>query len=208
MQRRSAEVKEGEKARPAAAKAPTPPKPAKIDLAGIENRIVALPLPAGDYLELVAGKPGTLYFRQAAGGNRFAERTATLSRFVFDTRKTEKLAERVASFDLSADGEKMLLALLPESTSAGRGAGAGPARPTYVIVSRECADQARRRHRCRSPICRCASIPQPEWNQMYHEVWRVERSYFYDPNFHGVNTVEERENGSNHMCSRSLRAAT
>ena len=28
---------------------------------------------------------------------------------------------------------------------------------------------------------------------MYHEVWRVERAYFYDPNFHGVNTVEEEK---------------
>ena len=72
---------------------------------------------AGDYLELVAGKPGTLYFRQAGGGNRFSERSATLSRFVFDTRKTEKLADRVASFDLSADGEKMLLALTPEGAA-------------------------------------------------------------------------------------------
>ena len=35
--------------------------------------------------------------------------------------------------------------------------------------------------------------PAAEWNQMYHEVWRVERSYFYDPNFHGVNTVEEEK---------------
>jgi tricorn protease len=187
------EAKEGEKPRPAPAKTPTPPKPVKIDLAGIENRIVALPLPAGDYLELIAGKPGTLYFRQAAGGNRFAERTATLSRFVFDTRKTEKLADRVASFDLSADGEKMLLALMPEGMGgAGRGAGGAPARPTYVIVP------------ANAPIkpgdgtvsladLQVRIDPTAEWNQMYHEVWRVERSYFYDPNFHGVNTVEEEK---------------
>jgi tricorn protease len=98
----------------------------KIDLAGIENRIVALPLPAGDYLELIAGKPGTLYFRQATGGNRFAERTATLSRFVFDTRKTEKLADRVGSFDLSSDGERCCWRMPETMGGAGRGAGVLP----------------------------------------------------------------------------------
>ncbi len=26
---------------------------------------------------------------------------------------------------------------------------------------------------------------------MYHEVWRIERAYFYYPNVHGVDTVAE-----------------
>jgi tricorn protease len=183
------EPKEGEKATTEAAKAPVAPKPVRVDLAGIENRIVALPLPPGDYLELVAGKPGILYFRQASAGNRFSERTATLSRYVFSTQKTERLAERVATFDLSADGEKMLLALAPEGAAGGRSA-AGPARPSYVIVPANVPIK---------PGDGAISLadlqvridPAAEWNQMYHEVWRVERAYFYDPNFHGVNTVEE-----------------
>ena len=28
--------------------------------------------------------------------------------------------------------------------------------------------------------------PVAEWKQMYHEVWRIERDYFYDPGFHGA----------------------
>lgn len=31
--------------------------------------------------------------------------------------------------------------------------------------------------------------PKAEWKQMYREVWRIERSYFYDPHFHGVDTA-------------------
>jgi len=200
------ETKENEGARPAAVRTPTVPTPVKIDLTGIEDRIVALPLPAGDYLELVAGKPGILYFRQASGGNRFSERSATLSRFVFETRKTEKLAERVASFDLSADGEKMLLRLMPEE-AGGRGAGAsgsGP-RPSYVIVPSN------------APVKPGEGIvslvdlevridPTAEWRQMYHEVWRVERAYFYDPNFHGVNTVEEEKRFESYVESIAARS--
>jgi tricorn protease len=188
------EAKEGERERPAAARPPTPPKPVKIDLEGIESRIVALPLPTGDYLDLVAGKPGTLYFRQAAGGNRFGERSATLSRFVFDTRKTEKLADRVASLDLSADGEKMLLALTPEGAGGGRGAAAGgaPVRPTYVIVPANAPVKPGEGTVSLTDL-QVRIDPAAEWNQMYHEVWRVERAYFYDTNFHGVNTVEEEK---------------
>jgi tricorn protease len=29
--------------------------------------------------------------------------------------------------------------------------------------------------------------PRAEWNQMYHEVWRIERDFLYDPNLHGLN---------------------
>ena len=35
--------------------------------------------------------------------------------------------------------------------------------------------------------------PIAEWKQMYHEVWRIERSYFYDPNLHGVNTSDSEK---------------
>jgi tricorn protease len=28
--------------------------------------------------------------------------------------------------------------------------------------------------------------PRAEWKQMYHEVWRIQRDFFYDPSFHGL----------------------
>jgi tricorn protease len=31
--------------------------------------------------------------------------------------------------------------------------------------------------------------PAAEWAQMYREVWRIQRAYFYDPGFHGLDTV-------------------
>ncbi len=198
---------EGEHGRQGAVRPPAPPAPVKVDLAGIQGRIIPLPLPAGDYLELVAGKPGVLYFRQAAGGNRFGERGASLSRYVFDTRKTERLAERVASFDLSADGEKMLLSLQPEGMGGeGRGQGAaGAIRPTYVIVPANAPVKPG------EGVVSLADLevridPPAEWKQMYHEVWRVERAYFYDTNFHGVNTVEEEKRFEPYVASIAARS--
>ena len=28
--------------------------------------------------------------------------------------------------------------------------------------------------------------PRAEWKQMYHEVWRIERDFLYDPHAHGL----------------------
>ena len=28
--------------------------------------------------------------------------------------------------------------------------------------------------------------PRAEWQQMFHEVWRIERDFLYDPGFHGL----------------------
>jgi tricorn protease len=197
----AAESKEEDKAK-TPPKAPEPPKPVKIDLAGIENRIVALPLPTTNYDGLTAGKPGTLYLLQIPEGNRFADHAAVLNRFVFDTRKTEKLAEHVASFDLSADGEKMLLGLAPESSGAGD---SGHDHPSYVIVPANAPVKAGEGTVSLADL-QVRIDPAAGWNQMYHEVWRIERAYFYDPNFHGVDTVAEEKRFEPYVQSIAARS--
>jgi hypothetical protein len=47
--------------------------------------------------------------------------------------------------------------------------------------------------------------PAAEWKQMYHEVWRIERAYFYDPNFMAWTRLQ-RSAGSNRTCRRSPHA--
>ncbi len=48
--------------------------------------------------------------------------------------------------------------------------------------------------------------PHAEWAQMYHEVWRIERAYFYDPNFHGTNTVADEKRFEPYVASIASRA--
>ena len=31
--------------------------------------------------------------------------------------------------------------------------------------------------------------PKAEWKQIYHETWRIQRDFFYDPGFHGLDIV-------------------
>jgi tricorn protease len=48
--------------------------------------------------------------------------------------------------------------------------------------------------------------PIAEWKQMYHEVWRIERSFFYDPNLHGVNVADAEKEYEKYLDSLGSRA--
>src|SRR5206468_3558125 len=120
------------------AAAPKKPGPAitPIDLAdlpveAIARRIVALPIPAGEYRNLQVGKPGTLYFlraAEAADPDSVGAPKAALARWTIEDKKSETLAENVAEFELSADGQKVLVGFAPACPPAAPGA-PGP-RPT------------------------------------------------------------------------------
>ncbi|MDD5562656.1 MAG: PDZ domain-containing protein [Thermoanaerobaculaceae bacterium] len=145
----------------------------EIDFAGLDQRIVALPIPAKNYRGLWAGKEGALYL--VAGplvGGEDGPPTLTVSRFDLATRKTEPLLEGISAFALSANGEKMLYRMGPawhiaaadKPPKAGDGALAMKEFKVWVD-------------------------PKAEWAQMYREVWRIERDFFYDPHFHGLDLV-------------------
>ncbi len=182
----------------------TPPKPVRIDFDKLQERIIAVPVPARPYADLRAGKAGVIYLMEASGGGR-GSGGATLSKFDLKTRKTEKLADNVASFDLSANGEKMLLRMGGGGAGrGGRGAG-GTAGPQYAIVSASAPVKAG------EGALRLADVevqvdPRAEWKQMYHEVWRIERSYFYDPNLHGVNVADEEKEYEKYLDSLGSRS--
>jgi tricorn protease len=165
-----------------------PVKPIRVDLAGLQERIVALPLSARSYVALEAGKKRTLYFLERGGGGRFEGGSGlTLSRYKFEDRKTEKLADHLTSFDLSANGEKMLI-----SKGEGEGEEESGGSGQFFIVPADApvkpGDGVLNLSEMRVKV-----DPPKEWNQMYHEVWRIERSYFYDPHYHGVDTVAEEK---------------
>jgi tricorn protease len=181
-----------------------PPKPVRIDFEKLDQRIVALPVPARAYLGLEAGKAGQVYLLESAGGGGRGFGAATLSKYDLKTRKLEKLADNVAGFDLSSNGEKMLVRVGGGRGGRG-GAPGGPAAPQYVIVS------ATTPLKPGEGALKLADVevnvdPAAEWKQMYHEVWRIERSYFYDPNLHGVNVADAEKEYEKYLDSLGSRA--
>ena len=185
---------------PAAAAA----SPTRVDLNGIESRAVALPLPTAAYTALAAGTHGSLYFLVRTDVGRFDDRAATLSRWTLDDRKTEKLAERIEHFELSADGEKMLLAVSTRKPDAPPDL-ADESRPTLTIAPANIPLKAGEGALSLAAL-QVRVDPAAEWMQMYHEVWRIERSYFYDPKFHGAPTVADERRYEPYVASIASRA--
>ena len=184
-----------------------PPKPVRIDFDRIMQRIVALPLPARGYRELAAGKTGVIYYLEpgtGGGGRGGFGGGSTLSKYDLKIRKAEKLADNVQLFDLSANGEKMLLRMgAPDGGGRGRG-GAGPAGPPQYVIASASAPVKAGEGALRIAGMEVNVEPLAEWKQMYHEVWRIERSYFYDPNLHGVNSADGEKEYEKYLDSPGL----
>lgn len=148
----------------------TPTVVVKIDLPNVGQRIVALPMPAKNYKGLAAGKAGILWVLE--GPTIDADEgppSLTLHKFDFEKREPREIMGGLGAFDISADGEKLLYRKDDD----------------WFIVSADDApkDDAKPLKLDRLKI---AVDPRAEWRQMFHEAWRIERDYFYDPHLHGL----------------------
>ncbi len=148
----------------------------KIDLEGIGQRIVALPIPAKNYVELSAGKTGIVFLGEAPeiiDGEDDVK--VTIQKFDLSKRKVDKFMDDVNDFVLSSDGSKLLykkgeqfgIASTEEPPSE-----TGKPKPGEGPLKLE-AMQA-------------YIDPSPMWKQIYRETWRIERDFLYDPNHHGL----------------------
>ncbi len=156
-------------AAPAKPKAKDTVEATKIDFDNISQRVLALPIPARNYAALGAGKAGTIFILEspivaAAGGAGL-----TLHKFDLDKRKADKVLDGVAFVDISQNGEKMLYRQGETWFIVGT---AQPPKPGEGAI--------------RLDQMEVQVDPRAEWRQMYREVWRIERDFFYDPNHHGL----------------------
>jgi tricorn protease len=150
------------------------PPAVTIDLDGIGQRIVALPIRPANYIQLDAGKTGILFLSEIVDVPRFGEPpSVTVSKFDLSTRKTEPYVSGVTQLYFSANGEKALFRQGPPPNGpwfiAGTGAAPKPGEGALKLGEMEVYVD-----------------PRAEWNQMYHEVWRIQRDFLYDSNHHGL----------------------
>ena len=165
----------------------TPPKPVRIELSGLQQRIVAFPIPARNYVNLISGKAGVIYLLEDVSEALRAGRqeSSIVHKFDLKTRKVERLAEHVELFDLSANGEKMLLRLAPPETAGGESAAA----PRQWVIASAVSPLKAGEGVLHLSNLEVKVDPKAEWKQMYHEAWRIERSFFYDANLHGLDAA-------------------
>jgi tricorn protease len=159
------------------------PKPTVIDLAGIGNRILALPIPSRNYIGLSVAKTGVLFLAEGepvgrASSEDDAPPIRSLWRFTTEKRLTEEILSGLTGYDVSFNGEKLFYRrgdswflapigdLKPGSADAPQGK---PVNNGGMVAMLD---------------------PRTEWKQMYRETWHIERDFFYDPHLHGLDLAK------------------
>jgi tricorn protease len=176
----SAEKKEGEGEKPAEAKPATPPaaKAMTIDFDGISGRVARVPIGADNYGG-IAAKPGFLIYSTGPAFyyGRQGDRPPQLKIFSLkDRRETTLIDDFGGGFAISRDGSKIL-------TRTAQGFGLYDATPQ--------GDKSRKPVSITGLVV--DRVPAEEWNQIFNEVWRRYRDWFYVPNMHGYDWVALRE---------------
>ncbi len=141
----------------------------RIDFDGLADRAVRVPVGADNYSHLVAAKEYLVYAREGApfyGRDSFPDSNLVI--FSLKDRKESVLAEKIENFVVSQDGKKALVRqehnfkfydVKPDGK-----AGAKSVSTDGLMVDR---------------------IPHEEWVEIYKEVGRRYRDFFYVENMHG-----------------------
>jgi tricorn protease len=156
-----------------------------IDFDGIDQRIVALPVPAGDLGYLQAGAAEHIYFLEAPAGAPAdgAPRGSTLKRFDLGKRKTETVLTGVVDYSLTPDGKKALVASPPPPPTSPL---ASNAPESWSIVEVSGTPPTPGKGKLNLDAVEVRVDPRAEWQQIFDEAWRINRDYFYDPHMHGA----------------------
>ena len=141
----------------------------RVDIKGIDQRILALGVPAGDYASLTAGPAGSVFYLETPRGG--GQAPPTLHRYQLRERRAAPFLEGIRSFTLSGDGKKLLYradgnrwGVVVTDRPAKVGEGAIDVADLDALID-----------------------PRAEWAQIFRETWRIQREYFYDASMHGAN---------------------
>lgn len=161
--------KKDSKADSAKAKDPAP----KVDPFKLERRIVALPVAEAAYASLATAKDGALFYIErvqpgVATGPGSGQERARLMRFDFEERKAEQVGDGVIAVTTDAKGEKLLLMKHDDTLLIADAGKKLEPKPVSLAGAKLYVD------------------PMAEWKQIFGDVWRMEKEYFYDPGMHGL----------------------
>ena len=153
-----------------------------IDLAGLGNRILSVPVPARNYVDLRIGKSGVLFLAEGGPSGRAAHEDGApiraLWRFTTEKRQTEELLSGLTDYGVSFDGEKLFYAredawfVAPVAELKAGSPEAPQGKPVNTGSMWALTD------------------PRTEWRQMFRETWRIQREFLYDPHFHGLDLAK------------------
>jgi tricorn protease len=135
----------------------------KVDVEGIQERILALPTGAGSYFNVHCINSAVYYAKLQRGKQP--------AMYMYDLHKQKETElGNYTSFDLSADGKKMLIRHARN----------------YYVISLPKSKINLSEGKVSLDNMKVRVNKAEEWMQIYHEAWRQMRDFFYDPNMHGA----------------------
>ncbi len=137
-----------------------------FDVESFESRIELLDIDPGNLTRLMAVEGKLLFVRFPNSGTNGG--SPTLHYYDIEEREVKSIIEEVGSYEPSAKGKKILV-------SQGN---------TLAVI--DCAADQKIDKKVPTENMMMHVIPMEEWQQIFNDVWRFERDYFYDPNMHGV----------------------
>ncbi|AFU67687.1 tricorn protease [Psychroflexus torquis ATCC 700755] len=140
-----------------------------IDEAGIQERIIEVPIKPGNYDGLEVNKKALYVMSSETGVNAKSH----LSFVKIDTKdiSLKTMVSDVNSFEITGNGEKILV----------------KKEQSYYMIhagTEKVSDLSKSKINLsgwKFPI-----TPKDDWKQIFTDAWRMERDYFYDKNMHGV----------------------
>jgi tricorn protease len=150
-------------------------KAVKIDVNGLQDRIVALPVAERNYDSLAVASDGALFYverSQPGASNELPghnnQNNGTLYRFDFEEKETKSIKTGLANYNLSPDGKKLLLLTMPQQIEVADASAKPEPKAVSLAEVRSFVD------------------PSAEWQQIFNDTWRMQQEYFYDANMHGI----------------------
>jgi len=144
-------------------------EPIQIDFDGLAGRVARIPVDADNFNGLTAASGYLLYVRGTPFYyGRGADTKSSLQLFSFEDREATTLAEDISGYTLSSDGKKVLVRhdsdfKLYDVEKNGKDSAKDVSTGELVVDL----------------------VPEEEWAQIFEEVWRRNRDFFYVENMHG-----------------------
>jgi tricorn protease len=146
---------------------PAPPANVDIDFDRFESRAVVLPPKAGSYADLRAVKGKLIYRRQPHAGAH--DEKSPVMFYDLEEREEKTILDDADGMEVTFDGKKLLASHKEKHA-------------VVEVKEKQNFDKPMSLADIEVPV-----DPPAEWKQIFLDVYRFERDYFYDPGMHGVN---------------------
>ena len=138
----------------------------KIDMKGLDQRILALDIPLRRYSQLQSVEANVFFYTESIPN----QPGYTLHRYDLKEKETKPFMTGIFGYSLSADGKKLLY------RAPGDAMGIVDAKGKPKVGD----------GRLDTNQLQARVDPLAEWRQIYREAWRINRDFLYDAEMHGA----------------------